>query len=120
MTMEPAAPTQGGSMEEVAAGHKMVMYAILLNIIALGLTIAVSEVFIFLSLVGAVIAIVGIVRMASGLGYPVVVRVILILLMFVPFLSLLTLLLMSNRAQKALKAAGYEIGFLGARGRPSS
>lgn len=68
-----------------------------------------------LALVAAGVAIGGLLRLSHGLGYPEWKKVVLVLLAFVPLLNLVMLAMVSDRATKALRAGGYEVGLFGAR-----
>jgi hypothetical protein len=61
-----------------------------------------------------VVSIAGVARLASALRMPVVVRVVSIALLFVPLANLVVLGYFSAQATKALNAAGWKVGFLGA------
>jgi len=58
---------------------------------------------------------VGMFRLAGGLGYSTAVKILLVVLLLVPLVGLITLLVLNSRATKALQAAGYKVGLLGAR-----
>jgi hypothetical protein len=61
------------------------------------------------------LAIVGLYRLASGLGYSTGVKVLLFVLMIVPLVSLVTLFYLNSKATPLLRRAGYKVGLLGAR-----
>ncbi len=63
------------------------------------------------------IAVAGVLRVASGLGYSSAQQALLVLLAFVPLASLVMLAMVNARATKALRAAGYRVGFFGASRR---
>jgi len=65
-------------------------------------------------LTGVVLAIVGVVRLSSGLGYGIAARILIIISMFIPLVSLLVLLMLSSKATAVLRSAGYKVGLLGA------
>ncbi|MFI4882189.1 MAG: hypothetical protein ACIAQU_06350 [Phycisphaerales bacterium JB064] len=67
----------------------------------------------------SIASIVVIVLLTGALGWSVVGRVVAALLMFCPIISLITLLVINSKATNALKAAGYKVGLMGARGGPA-
>ena len=109
-------------IESVRSGQKIVIWAILLNIALylaqiltmkgdnplFGLIIIVVGLFTF------VLSIVGVVKMGSGLGYHIALRVLLAVLLIVPCVSLIVLLVLSVKSTKVLKDHGYTVGLLGA------
>ena len=106
---------------DLLTGQKRVIYAALLYI-ATGAVSVIGGENVLASLV--VIALVfgflflgwtGIYKISRGLGYGMGSRIFIMLLMLVPLVGLLTLLMTNSRATKALKAAGYSVGLLGAR-----
>jgi hypothetical protein len=102
------------AIEDVALGQKLVIYAILCNVITfLGILLLgdLAALFWFIALA---ISLYGIFKLTGGLGYAMFSRIILIVLMLVPFVNLLTLLTLNSRATTALRAAGYKVGLLGA------
>ena len=114
------------AIEEVASGQKLIifsiLFAILTHFLVTGIAVAIGVnrgpvgVFvIMLSIVAIAIPIIGLVRLAAGLGYSTGTKILLIILMFVPFINVITLLVLSSRATKILRAAGYSVGLLGAR-----
>ncbi|MDQ3954330.1 MAG: hypothetical protein M3285_02110, partial [Actinomycetota bacterium] len=62
-------------------------------------------------------ALFGLLRLGSGLGYSSAQKAVLVVLAFVPLASLAMLAIVNGRATKALKAAGYKVGFFGATGK---
>ncbi len=103
------------AVEELAAGQRMVIFAILINISSIVLAQAVHQYFgLGVAVLGAVLAVVGVLKMATGLGLSPVVKILVVILMFVPCISLLTLLILNQKATTILKEAGYKVGLLGA------
>lgn len=72
----------------------------------------------FVFLVSFVMGFVGFFRMGAGLGIHLVFRLLLMLLTMVPLLGIVILLIMNSRATKRLRAAGYQVGFMGAKKGP--
>ena len=103
------------AIEDVADGQRMIIAAILLNIVTAVLVTTAGEIFGLVGLGALLLAIVGLVKLADGLGYSLGIKILLIVLTFFPLISLVMLLIVNGRATEALKAAGYTVGLLGAR-----
>ena len=108
-------------MQRVAAGQRMMVWAVLgmfaSNLVtrsvdgnALGLALGG-----LISIACLVFAIVGIVRLVNALGSNTVMCIIAAICMIIPLVNLVTMVLMSMRATRTLRAAGYDVGFMGAR-----
>jgi hypothetical protein len=108
-------------MQRVAAGQRMMVWAVLgmfaSNLVtrsvdgnALGLALGG-----LISIACLVFAIVGVVRLANALGSNTVMCIIAAICMIIPLVNLVTMVLMSMRATRTLRAAGYDVGFMGAR-----
>jgi len=108
-----AAPSQG-TIEQVASGQKMIIYAILINIVTYVLQIAVHPLLGLLALGAIALGIVGIITLAKGLGKSTGLTVVFVILMFVPCVSLIMLLILNSEATKELQSAGYRVGLMGA------
>lgn len=105
-------------MDDVASGQRIIILAILVNLVAAVLRVSLGEVWALAVVVAAgIAAIVGLLRLATGLGYSSGTKVLLVVLAFVPLASLVMLAMLNQRATKALRAAGYEVGFFGATGK---
>jgi len=104
-------------LNRVASGQRLVIFALLASIAAVGLQVAVGDIAIVVSLAASVVAIVGVVRLAGGLGSSGVGRFFYAVVMLVPLVNLVVMLILSSRATRALRAAGYRVGFLGASQR---
>lgn len=111
--VEGALETSEG-VEKLASGQKLVIYAILLNLAALALQVAVGPLGGLLGIAGLVLSLIGVVRLGVGFGLSVFLRIVLCILMFVPLLNLIALLVMNSRATARLREAGYKVGLLGA------
>lgn len=100
------------------------IYAIVLYLVAgaLRLMPADGAWFLYLpaALVAVALAIVGLLRMSSGLGYSNAEIALLIFLAFVPVAGFLMLALVNDKATRTLRAGGYKVGFFGVRGTPTS
>lgn len=111
----PALPgTDGKRVEEIANGQKLVIYAILVNLATIGLQMVFGPLAALGGLLALVMAIIGIVRLGSGMAMSVASRIILVVLMFVPLVNLISLLVLNSRATTQLRNAGYKVGLLGA------
>lgn len=132
---QTAPPTDWVAIEKVRTGQKFILYAILANIVMLFVLFSaqaatggsgsaegtLAGILLLRAVVGiaaTVMAIVGLLRVASGLKYSAAVQVLVVLLLFVPLVSLLTLLYVNEKATAALRQAGYRVGLLGATGTP--
>lgn len=112
----PDPPSDSTQLDDVAEGQRWIIYAILVNIGAImWRALLGNEVWALLSVTSAALAILGVIRLAKGLGYSTVVKVFLVILVFIPVISLITLAILSSRATTTLRAAGYKVGFLGAK-----
>lgn len=103
------------SIEDVADGQRMVIWAILLYIFTVIIASTAGEIFGLVGIGALILAIMGLLRLADGLGWTTGTKILLIILVFVPLVSLLMLLIVNGRATQALKAAGYKVGLMGAR-----
>jgi hypothetical protein len=115
MAMESATPTPDDRIDDIADGQRMIIFAILLNIATAIVVTTVAEIFGLIGIGAVVLAIIGLLNVASGLGYSTGVKVLLIVLVFVPIASLLMLVIVNGKATEALKAHGFKVGLLGAR-----
>ncbi|MCF3651341.1 hypothetical protein [Synoicihabitans lomoniglobus] len=109
------------SIEQVRTGQRLVLFAILANLLTLPLALvpelAMARAAVLL--VAMVVGVLGIVRMTRGLGFPLMLVVLLALLMLVPLLNLLLLVFVNARATTFLRAQGFKVGLLGAKPPPS-
>lgn len=102
-------------IENVASGQKLIIYAILVYFLTIGLRAAFGDIAGLVSIVAIVMSLVGVFRLASGLGYSTGAKVVLVILLVVPLVGLIVLLVLNSRATKALRGEGYKVGLLGAR-----
>jgi hypothetical protein len=116
-TSELAVPVKTDKeVELIRMGQKLVIYAILLNI---GVAILAQ----FVSLLGFLqigvlaVSMFGLVKQFQGFQVAMWARVLIILSMVIPLVNLLVLLRLNARATKALRAAGYRVGLMGASAR---
>ena len=126
--MEKAMPTQSTpttpatvlddlALEKIRSGQRLIMFAILANIICLWVSTGNQVLYFIAALIPAAMAIVGLMRLASGFKYGWVIKFLLVILQFIPLLNIITLVVLSSRATTALRAAGYMVGLLGAAAR---
>jgi uncharacterized membrane protein YhaH (DUF805 family) len=108
-----ARPVVTEGLETLISGHKLLSYAILMNVCSAGLKVLVARGFGLLSVVALALSLVATFRLASGMGYSRGVKILLTLAMLVPVVSLVVLLTLSSRATRRLRDAGYKIGLLG-------
>lgn len=102
-------------IEKVASGQKLIIYAILVNFLTVGLMAVFGDIAGLVGIVAIVMSFVGMFRLTGGLGYSTAAKIFLLILLVVPLVGLITLLVLNSRATKALRAAGYKVGLLGAR-----
>jgi uncharacterized membrane protein len=102
-------------MEKVASGQKLIIYAILVNLLTICLQAAFGDIAGLVGIVAIIMSLVGMFRLASGLGFSNGGKIGLVILLLVPLVGLITLLVLNSRATKALRGAGYKVGLLGAR-----
>ncbi|MFC1764370.1 hypothetical protein ACFL6U_20145 [Planctomycetota bacterium] len=103
------------SIEEAAAGQKLIICAILINYITIGLQLIIGNIAGLLGIVAIAMALVGFFSLASALGYSTGVKIGLTILLLVPLVGLITLLVLNSKATKVLRKAGYKVGLLGAK-----
>lgn len=109
------AATSAQPIGNVASGQKLIIYAILVNFLTLGLQVAFGDIAGLVGIAAIIMSLVGMFRLASGLGYSTGAKIGLVILLLVPLVGLITLLVLNSRATKALRGAGYKVGLLGAR-----
>ncbi len=107
--------TTSQRIEDVAAGQKLIIYAILVSFLAIGLKTTLGDIAILVDIVAIIMSVLGMFRLASGLSYSTGAKIGLFVLLLVPLVGLVTLLMLNSRATKALQSAGYTVGLLGAR-----
>lgn len=107
-------PGPQGSLDRLASGQRLVILAILVNISTIGIRYVSQPLALLVALGGFVLAVVGLLRLADGLGYSSGTKVLLIVLLLIPLVSLITLLILNSRATKILREAGHRVGLFGA------
>lgn len=101
-------------MEKMATGQKLVIYAILLYFVSAGLRLYIGPLAVLPLLVSLIISLVGLYKVLAARQSHIAVKIILFVLLFVPLINILVLLSINSRATKALREAGYTVGFMGA------
>lgn len=105
-----------GSMQEVAAGQRLLILAIAVNIVAYIVSNSVDWIIgLLIALGGVAIAIIGMVRVTSGLSFSTPRKVLYVIGLFIPVVSIIVLAMASAEATKTLRANGYKVGFFGAK-----
>ena len=107
-----APPTH--AVEDIATGQKLIILALLVNIAGAVLVSRAGLEWAALGLVAFGLALIGLLRLSSGLGYTSAKRTFLAILLLIPVVSLVTLAIVNAEATRALRAAGYKVGLLGA------
>ena len=135
MTINPYSPPQTDSeerdlegvdavrLELMAKGQKMIIGSILLYFAVMGaefmlpdrMAVAIGYFFLVAVLAILGLSLVGVLRLARGLGIPVPFRILLGVMIFAPLLNIVILAVLSSRATKMLRRAGYRVGFFGAK-----
>ncbi len=101
-----------------AKGQRMVIHCILLNVLLGALersNTLPAIVRLALSIGVAVYALVGLVRMCSGLDKSQGQKIVFMVLAFVPLVNLVALVVLSHQTSKLLRQSGWSVGLLGAR-----
>ncbi len=101
-------------MTQLASGQRLVIYGILIYVGAAVLPATIRPLVVVLCMAAFVVSVVGIIRLAWGMGHSLVVKILLLVSMLVPLVNLIALLVMSSQATARLRAAGYKVGLLGA------
>ena len=103
-------------MNRVASGQRLVITALVASLVAGGIRTGVGPIpGVVLQLIAAVMSIVGVLRVDGGLGGSALSRTLYVLSMLLPLINLIIMVTLSMRATKALRAAGYQVGLLGAK-----
>ena len=109
-------PIPDKSTEDVRAGQKTILYAILMNLTAfalsyLGLAGPITSI---LFLCGIGFSMYGMFLMSGGLGFQTALKVIFCILLIVPLVSLVVLLVLNSKATAHLRKNGFKVGLMGA------
>lgn len=104
-------------MNEVATGQRMLILAIGVNLVAYIVSNWVHPIVgLLVGLVALTIALIGVIRATSALGFSTPRKAIYVIGLLIPVVSLIVLAAVSAEATKALRANGYKVGFFGAKG----
>ena len=101
-----------------AAGQKIVIYSIVLNFVlnAVQRSQLLSGYWLaLLFLCVAVYALVGVLKICSGLGKSQNQKIVFMVLSFIPLVNVFALVYLSMKTSKMLREAGWEVGLLGAK-----
>ncbi len=114
---EDAEADDGVDLDKAASGQRILALGILLTIAANAAARSGMSQGVVFAMFGAlgVYSLVGVVRLASGLGKPTGGTIFYMVLTFVPLVSLAAWIVLSMQATKLLRAAGWRVGLLGAR-----
>jgi hypothetical protein len=118
---EPAAESDHDGvvdLEKAARGQRMLVFSILGGFMLNGyerVTTPNVYVFIALTLFITIYSLVGVVRLSSGLGRSTGAKIVFMVLTFVPLANLVSWIVLSVQATRALRAAGWSVGLLGAK-----
>jgi hypothetical protein len=105
-----------GTMQNVAMGQRLMILAIAVNIVAYVVTNAVDPIIgLLVGLGGLALAITGVLRATTGLGFSTSRKAMYVIGLFIPVVALIVLAVVSGEATKVLRANGYEVGFFGAK-----
>jgi hypothetical protein len=99
-------------------GQKMVIYSILLNLLLSAAErnhVMPDTVNFMLTVCIAVYALVGVVRICSGLGKTQNQKILFMVMAFFPLINVLALVYLSAKTTKVLREAGWKVGLLGAK-----
>ena len=105
------------SLPDIATGQRLLILAIVLNIVTYILSRSVDLMIALIVGLGVLVAaILGMVKATGGLGYSTPRKVLYIVGLFLPLVSLIVMAMVSSEATKVLKANGHKVGFFGAKG----
>lgn len=113
-------PELSERMERMSFGQKLVIYAVLIYFIAAIARMFIGPLIFVLLFASLIMSLVGLYKILSARQSHVMVKIILFALLFVPLINILVLLSINSRATKALREAGYRVGFMGASKTPSN
>lgn len=104
------------SIKDVALGQRLMILAIVVNIVAYIATRSMAILGLLLAVVGLALAVTGMIRATNGLGFSTPRKLLYVIGLFVPLVALIVLATVSAEATKLLRANGYQVGFFGAKG----
>ena len=112
----PRAATQ---MQKAALGLTLFMWAAAAFLVSIFATMGSAELGTLISFAAFVLGLAAMLLMGQGLGFQGIGLLFAVVAVFIPVVNIIALLVVASRAMQALKAAGYRIGFMGAK-RPAS
>lgn len=110
-----SAPDAGEKVQKMIGGQKLLLYAMLVFIGANILSSRVPILGLAMFLAAAVMAVFGLAKVCSALGYHVVSTVLLCVTMIIPLLNLIILFVVNRQATARIREAGFEVGLMGAK-----
>jgi len=102
-------------LRRVASGQRLMIMSIVVSFLSISLQQMLGPIALLIGLVSSIVAIVGAVRLADGLGHAVFARVLWAIAMLIPVVNLICMLILSSKATRVLRAGGWTVGFFGAR-----
>lgn len=118
----------GWRVDKVRFGQRLLIAVIFAHVLAVGSLVVAPSLglsdslgmmlvllVMFVELACIVAAIVGLLKISSGLEFSYGARFFILLAMLFPLINLITLLVINGKATEFLKRAGYEVGLLGAK-----
>lgn len=107
----------GMDLEKAAKGQRMLVMSVIGGFVLNAMARAgVQPVLMLALLIGlGIYSLLGVVRLGTGLGKSTGATIFCMVLSFFPLLNLVCWIVLSVQATRALKAAGYSVGLLGAR-----
>ena len=101
----------------LAKGQKIIIYAIALYFFSIVVARALNPlVGGLIGLTAFVLGVIGFIRILLGSELNIYSKILVSIGMFIPMISLLALAYLNQKATKALRSAGYKVGFFGVKG----
>lgn len=110
------APTDEAQLALAASGQKLAIYSIIASLVLSAAARGVSMPALLvwaLYIVIAVVSLVGVVRICSGLGKGTHQKLVFMVLSFVPLANLIALVFLSVKTTRLLRSHGWDVGLLG-------
>ncbi|MGZ4393669.1 MAG: hypothetical protein ACXVRK_16375 [Gaiellaceae bacterium] len=114
------APSPALDFAKIAIGQRIIIFSMIIVLIAVAVDFTSFSgtpngklVDLGLNILSIAVSIVGVIYLGLALKLPIWSLVLGALAMFVPIVNLFVLMVLNGRAMKALKPAGYKLGFLG-------
>jgi hypothetical protein len=119
MTPPPLPDSSPATVEKVRSGQKMLLWGVLLHVASTVVRLANPSPIILtasglMGLLAIILSIIGTIRVSSGLRYHIALRIACCVFMIIPLANIVTLLILSREATACLRAAGYQVGLMGA------